>query len=237
MNARVVEDVGVGAYLGAAHLIEDPRILTDTASIVTIESRHQTMLNVLNNGMGVPESFDIPLLPQEVLSIAGGFISGCDLGIHANAPLSVTTPGSITVGETLRFKSPAFSSSTSGLYCQLLTGGQALSTPLPVDKCVVPAEINGPVVVFITSNNKSPNSNVVDRSGQSGVADPVITFVDTHTNLIDGLVRKKANDAAAHGVRRAALLPAEDGLIAREGVIVDRTLQVLNPSCHVDCLS
>jgi hypothetical protein len=90
MNARVVEDVGVGAYLGAAHLIEDPRILTDAASILTIEARHQKMLNVLNNGTAVPQSFDIPLLPQEVLSIAGGFISGCDLGIHGTFSLPGT---------------------------------------------------------------------------------------------------------------------------------------------------
>ena len=90
MNARAVEDVGVGAYLGAAHLIEDPRIVTDAASILTIEARHQTMLNVLNNGTAVPQSFDIPLLPQEVLSIAGGFISGCDLGIHGTFSLPGT---------------------------------------------------------------------------------------------------------------------------------------------------
>ncbi|KAH9991669.1 ferritin-like domain-containing protein, partial [Russula compacta] len=196
MNARVVEDVGVGAYLGAAHLIEDPRILTDAASILTIEARHQTMLNVLNNGTAVPEAFDIPLLPQEVLSIAGGFISGCDLGIHANAPLSLTNTGSITVGTSLEFESPAISS-TSGLYCQLLTGGQAASTALPMDKCVVPDWINGPVAILITSNDEPLNGNVVDRYSQSVVAGPVITFIDTHTDLIDGLVWKNSNGATA----------------------------------------
>ena len=61
--ARLVENVGVGAYLGAAHLVRDAIILTDAASIVTVEARHQTMLNVLNGGTAIPAAFDLPLLP------------------------------------------------------------------------------------------------------------------------------------------------------------------------------
>jgi hypothetical protein len=80
-TARVVENVGVGAYLGAAHLIGDPSVLTAAASIVTIESRHQTILNIFASATTIPQAFDIPLLPQEVLSIAGSFIKGCSLGI------------------------------------------------------------------------------------------------------------------------------------------------------------
>ncbi len=89
--ARLVENVGVGAYLGAAHLVQDPVILTAAASILTIEARHQTILNVLQGGSAIPQAFDIPLLPQEVLSIAGPFISGCDLGVPG-ACATVTTP-------------------------------------------------------------------------------------------------------------------------------------------------
>jgi len=49
--ARVVENIGVGAYLGlgAAHHVQDPRrVLTAAASIViaTVESRHNTILNI-----------------------------------------------------------------------------------------------------------------------------------------------------------------------------------------------
>ena len=79
--ARLVENVGVGAYLGAAHLVQDPTLLTAAASIVTVEARHQSILNVLNSGSAIPQAFDLPLLPQEVLALAGGFISGCDVGI------------------------------------------------------------------------------------------------------------------------------------------------------------
>ena len=81
-TARVVENVGVGAYLGAAHLVSDPQLLTAAGSILTTEARHQTMLNLLSGGgTAIPQAFDIALLPQQVLAIASPFISGCDLGI------------------------------------------------------------------------------------------------------------------------------------------------------------
>ena len=80
-TARLVELVGVSAYIGGASLIEDKNVLNAAASILTIEARHQTVLNLLNGGTTVPASFDAGLTPSEVLAIAGGFISGCDVGI------------------------------------------------------------------------------------------------------------------------------------------------------------
>jgi hypothetical protein len=80
-TARLVENVGVGAYLGGATLLNDPVLLDAAGSILTIEARHQTVLNILASGSAIPQSFDIALSPSEVLAIAGGFISGCDIGI------------------------------------------------------------------------------------------------------------------------------------------------------------
>ena len=104
-TARVLEAVGVGAYLGAvrppstmtlalerrvadaraplerpqAHLLTDPSLLLAASSIVTLEARHQSLLNVLNGGsFGPQQSFDLPLTPQGVLALAGGFLVGCD---------------------------------------------------------------------------------------------------------------------------------------------------------------
>ena len=80
-TARVVEYVGVAAYLGAANLISDPVLLTSAASILTIEARHQTILNALNGGTAIPQAFDIAFSPQQVLAVAAPFISGCDVGV------------------------------------------------------------------------------------------------------------------------------------------------------------
>jgi hypothetical protein len=133
--ARVVEHVGVGAYLGAAHLVQDPRVLTAAATIVTVESRHSTVLNIFESATAISQPFDLALLPNEVLAIAGSFIKGCDLGIpgtlsqyfiifsprssplfasrSANPALTVTNTGSVTSGTSLTFSSPALNSSTS----------------------------------------------------------------------------------------------------------------------------
>jgi hypothetical protein len=90
-TARVVELVGVGAFLGGATLIDDPVLLDAAGSILTTEARHQTLLNVLSGeGSGIPSAFDIALTPQEVVSIAAPFIDGpCDLGVTRESTISL----------------------------------------------------------------------------------------------------------------------------------------------------
>ncbi|KAI9449641.1 ferritin-like domain-containing protein [Lactarius psammicola] len=187
--ARLVENVGVGAYLGAAHLVEDPVILTTAASIATIEARHQTILNVMQGGSAIPQGFDIPLLPQEVLAIAGPFISGCDLGVPANAALSVTNTGTITTGTSLQFKSPAINGSTDNFHCQMLVGGAPFSISLALDQCVVPPGINGPVAIWVTSDDQPLNNNARDRGSNAIVAGPLMAFIDIQPESLGQLVR------------------------------------------------
>lgn len=82
-TARIVENVGVAAYSGGAILLTDPVLLGAAASILTVEARHQTVLNILSGGgTAIPAAFDIALTPSEVLALASPFIDGpCDLGI------------------------------------------------------------------------------------------------------------------------------------------------------------
>jgi hypothetical protein len=82
-TARIVESVGVSAYLGGAALVSDPVLLTSAASILTVEARHQTILNILSSiGTAIPNAFDFALTPSEVLALVGPFFNGsCDVGV------------------------------------------------------------------------------------------------------------------------------------------------------------
>lgn len=85
-TARVIEMVGVSAYLGGATLLTDPVLLAAAGSILTVEARHQTILNILSGtGSAIPAAFDIALTPNEVLALAAPFISGCDVGIPGSS--------------------------------------------------------------------------------------------------------------------------------------------------------
>lgn len=86
-----------------AHLLESADLLEAAGSILTLEARHQSLLNVLNGGSFNPHSFDIQLTPQAVLALVGGFLTGCeakDLGLTANQPLSVRSGDGTNVYRT-----------------------------------------------------------------------------------------------------------------------------------------
>ncbi|KDQ20634.1 hypothetical protein BOTBODRAFT_26641 [Botryobasidium botryosum FD-172 SS1] len=195
--ARLVENVGVSAYLGAAGLVADPQILTAAASILTIEARHQTMLNVLNNGNAIPQSFDMALTPAEVLTIAGPFISGCELGITPNAALAITNTGTVSIGTLLTFSSDAINGvDPSTLTCQMLVGGQATALAFPLSNCVVPSGVDGIVYIYITNNGQPLANDPTIRDNGSVVAGPTAAFIDSQPQTIDALIRTPSNVAA-----------------------------------------
>lgn len=67
--ARIFENTGVGAYLGAAGFINDSQLLRQAASIALIEARHAGWLNSIFPGEPLTvsnESFETPLTPAQV---------------------------------------------------------------------------------------------------------------------------------------------------------------------------
>ncbi|KAF8171849.1 ferritin-like domain-containing protein [Pholiota molesta] len=201
-TARVVEAVGVGAYLGGATLLDDPVLLDSAASILTVEARHQTILNVLSStGTAIPSAFDIALSPSEVLSLAGPFFSGaCDLGVPANPALSLTNtdPLAQELSSLSRLlPSPKF-------FCQMLVGGSFASIPLPFDNCVVPSGINGPVAIFVTSDGQPLVNNVRDRATTQLVAGPTMAFIDTQPQMLGQLARGASAIVSSAGTASAA---------------------------------
>ncbi len=75
MTAAALENTGVSAYDGAGQFITDPELLTAAGSIVAVEARHASYLNLLTGQIPFPAPFETPLTMDEVLEIAGPFIA------------------------------------------------------------------------------------------------------------------------------------------------------------------
>ncbi len=73
--AAALENTGVSAYDGAgAALIENDDLLTAAGTIVAVEARHASYLNLIIGEVPFPAAFETPLSRAEVLEIAGPFI-------------------------------------------------------------------------------------------------------------------------------------------------------------------
>ena len=73
-TAATLETTGVGAYAGAAPMIDNADLIPPALSIHSVEARHTSFLNVLNDEIGFPNAFDEALTIEEVNERAGPFI-------------------------------------------------------------------------------------------------------------------------------------------------------------------
>jgi hypothetical protein len=74
MTAAALENTGVMAYDGAGAAIEDPGLLTAAGSIVAVEARHASYLNLITGEIPFPSAYETPATRDEILAIAGPFI-------------------------------------------------------------------------------------------------------------------------------------------------------------------
>lgn len=217
--ARLVENVGVSAYLGGAALVDDRQILVAAGTILTDEARHQTVLNMLNGGVAIPAAFDVALAPSQVLAIAGGFISGCDLGIPANPVLKVTNTGAVAPGTSLTFDSPALAGlDRATLSCQMMTGGVANAAVFPIDQCVVPQGLEGPVYIYITNSSQPLLNSQQNQNVASIVAGPTGAFIDTRQESASALF-KSGGQLNNSGSTTSTITPEQASQIAGGGQV------------------
>jgi hypothetical protein len=95
--ANVLEGVGVSAYIGAAQYIASRAYLTDAASILAVEARHDAYIRgaLMDPALPpVPSAFDTPLGLSEAFSLAAQFVVECP---SSNPPLPVTQFPTLTV--------------------------------------------------------------------------------------------------------------------------------------------
>jgi len=155
-TAKILEAVGVSAYLGAAPLVSDKAILAAAATIVTVEARHQTFIRGAAGDIPVPQAFDAPLGPLSVFTLAAQFIKACpagsDLGFTAFPSLVIVNAQSITAGTSLSLADPNIPNAS---FCAFTAGGVgAIFVPLTDGQCAVPADLAGEVYVQLTSKGE-----------------------------------------------------------------------------------
>ncbi|POY70913.1 hypothetical protein BMF94_6091 [Rhodotorula taiwanensis] len=197
--ARIIEAVGVSAYLGAAHLLKSADLLEAAASILTLEARHQSLLNVLNGGSFNPQSFDIQLTPQAVLSLVGGFLTGCQA---TNSPLSVRSgnpDGTFQAGTQLVVEVMDVTVQIEILFCQIIVGGSSIALVMPANSCYIPTGIDGPVAVYLTKDNTPLATNVVIQNQLTIVAGPGLIFVDEKITILAALLGPSSQARAENG--------------------------------------
>jgi rubrerythrin len=73
--AKALENTGVAAYAGAAPQVVNSDILGAAAGIHSVEARHASFLNLVNGDSPFPNGVDEAKSIDEVLEIAGGFIT------------------------------------------------------------------------------------------------------------------------------------------------------------------
>ncbi|KAK6909974.1 hypothetical protein I203_104000 [Kwoniella mangroviensis CBS 8507] len=207
-TARVLEFVGIDAYIGGTTLIGDKSLLVSAAEITTVEARHNTVLNTLNGRSSVPNAFDMVLTPQQVLSVAAPFVSGgCDpvaaLGLTPTPALTVTNTDVPQPGTLLTFGGAGLDGKDqAGLFCNMIVGGATESINLPIAECKVPDGLDGAVHLFITSSSTPLSPNIVIQDATAIVAGPGIAFIDTIANPQSQLLlgtNINSNAAATNG--------------------------------------
>jgi hypothetical protein len=162
-TARVLEAVGIAAYLGAAPMVKTAPVLSVAAEIVTVEARHQTFIRIISNVVPVPNAFDTPLGPRAVFTLALQFISSCPAGSNLNiqpfAAIALQGGGAgITGGETLVLANPG--QPAGAQFCAFLDQGMAMFVPLASGSCQVPQGLSGEVFMMVT-NAQSIMDNAV----------------------------------------------------------------------------
>jgi hypothetical protein len=163
-TARVLEAVGISAYLGAAPLVQMKPVLMAAASIVTVEARHQTFIRAASKAVPVPNAFDTPLGPRAVFTLASQFIQSCpqgsNLNIQAFPAIALAGGGTgITAGQSLVLADP--NQPAGAGFCAFVNQGMSMFAPLTSGSCNVPQNMSGEVYMMVTRSQSIADTEIL----------------------------------------------------------------------------
>lgn len=76
----------------------------------------------------------------------------------------------------------------------MLIGGIRSSIPLPLNDCIIPQDIDGPVVIWVTSDGQPLLNDIANRATSQLIAGPTVAFIDTKPQLLGQLTRQDASN-------------------------------------------
>ncbi|KAI1853656.1 hypothetical protein JX265_004012 [Neoarthrinium moseri] len=168
-TASVLENVGVSAYLGAAPILADSKILAAAGSILTVEARHQSFIRAASGTVAVPQPFDTPLGPKAVFSLAAPFIQSCpagsNLALTAFPTLTMTTAAPaagqvLAAGTGIQVQSTA---SAQAKFCGFTNanapGGTVFASFTEGAGCQLPQNLAG--ITYMTLTSAAPATGVI----------------------------------------------------------------------------
>ncbi|KAF2447988.1 hypothetical protein P171DRAFT_429574 [Karstenula rhodostoma CBS 690.94] len=162
-TARVLEAIGVSAYLGAAPLVNSSDVLTAAATIVTVEARHQAFIRTATGAEPVPAAFDTPLGPRAVFTLAAQFITSCpegsNLNIQAFPSIALQNPEQAAVGSNLKLADTA--NPAGAQFCAFVAPGGNQFSQISDGNCVVPQNLSGEVYMMITKSQSVADGEVL----------------------------------------------------------------------------
>ncbi|KAF2120909.1 ferritin-like domain-containing protein [Lophiotrema nucula] len=162
-TARVLEAVGVSAYLGAAPLVNSSDVLSAAASILTVEARHQAFIRVASGAEPVPAAFDTALGPTAVFTLAAQFIKSCpegsNLAITPFPAINLQNAAAAVPGQNLKLADAA--QPAGAQFCAFVAPGGNQFAQLNGGSCTVPQGLQGEVYMMITKSQSIADTEVL----------------------------------------------------------------------------
>ncbi|BGO93362.1 hypothetical protein NBRC10512_005528 [Rhodotorula toruloides] len=173
-TARLLENIGVSAYLGAAGDIQSKEYLAAAGSILTVEARHASYLNEINGASGFPDAYDSPLDYAQVYSLAAPIIIPNTCGKAAPLPASIQKFPALALktktpraGHTSAFSFAPKQGYSGDYYVAFIADGQTQYSKVGAEQTAhIPKGLTGLVFAIVTT---SPNA-LTDANTVAGPA-------------------------------------------------------------------
>ncbi len=175
-TAAIFEGIGTSAYLGAAAQVANKAVLTAAGSILTVEARHNAYLRSVLSESPFPQSQDTPLTPDEVYTLAHGFIVSCPSSnptfpVKVFPGLVVPPNGTVASGNTITLQTGGYvlapNNPSIRLYAAFVTAhGTAYADVIPTQtgmtfSVTVPDGVNGQSYLLLTNSNTGVSDDTV----------------------------------------------------------------------------